>query len=421
MTTPGKPEASRGMAILSLLAIILLARFCVSAARQQGAASVQSFSDFSQVFDAGARLNAGQPLYSRNLQDWYPPDIYIYPPTLALAFKFLAPLGIGQAKLVWVDVMIVSILAGWAAYWAAVRWRLSATIAPCAALLTAFRFHPTTYEFFFGQTDLLILALVCGMYWANSRGKFEWCGAIIAAAALLKSWGIVLVLWLVVERRWIAALVCAGTWAAAMAAMFAYVGFGEFTWFVQNTQKYSDQPLIHSITLKGLAQVLFRSTAHAAAPLINSGVLYGLFLFAGYLAMAWSLWVLFRSKAAGMHERHLRFSFIVTTMLVLLPIGHIHYAVLLIPVLWTCIIGEAMQPKPGWILMPASIGFYLSLTMGLAGDLQPTAHWAAAAIRPVMLLGFWGILAWTVVTRAGKNAEGRTAAPGEEQSAPASP
>jgi len=67
-------------------------------------------ADVHAYYDAGARLNAGQPLYAQAATT-NDAEFYRYPPLLAIAFRPLALLPFGTAALIWEAVVVVSLIA----------------------------------------------------------------------------------------------------------------------------------------------------------------------------------------------------------------------------------------------------------------------------------------------------------------------
>jgi len=64
-------------------------------------------ADVSAYYDAGARLNAGQPLYEQ-AAGTNDPSFYRYPPLLAIAFRPLALLPYSTAAMIWETIVIVA-------------------------------------------------------------------------------------------------------------------------------------------------------------------------------------------------------------------------------------------------------------------------------------------------------------------------
>ncbi len=67
-------------------------------------------ADVRAYYDAGARLNAGLPLYVQSVGT-DEPAFYRYPPLLAIAFRPLALLPFGTAAAVWVAVLMAATVA----------------------------------------------------------------------------------------------------------------------------------------------------------------------------------------------------------------------------------------------------------------------------------------------------------------------
>lgn len=71
--------------------------------------SMDPAADVRAYYDAGARLNAGQPLYVQ-AADTNDPGFYRYPPLLAIAFRPLALLSYEAATAIWVAILLASLL-----------------------------------------------------------------------------------------------------------------------------------------------------------------------------------------------------------------------------------------------------------------------------------------------------------------------
>jgi Glycosyltransferase family 87 len=67
---------------------------------------VDPLADVHAYYDAGARLNAGQPLYEQ-VSTTNDPDFYRYPPLLAIAFRPLALLPFETAAAIWEALLVV--------------------------------------------------------------------------------------------------------------------------------------------------------------------------------------------------------------------------------------------------------------------------------------------------------------------------
>ncbi|HET9521100.1 MAG TPA: glycosyltransferase 87 family protein [Candidatus Limnocylindrales bacterium] len=67
------------------------------------------FADIHAYYDAGARLNAGQPLYEQAATT-NQAEFYRYPPLLAIAFRPLALLPFETAAIIWEAIVVASLV-----------------------------------------------------------------------------------------------------------------------------------------------------------------------------------------------------------------------------------------------------------------------------------------------------------------------
>lgn len=157
--------------------------------------------DFGVYLGAGRDLWHGQPLYTAFLHHPFPdPTLrpaYIYPPVFAV---LVAPLGLlpdAVASLVWLLIgqaalaaAIVIVLRGWRPRGWAVAGLLCATLT----------FYPLWVDAVQGQANLPILLLVTVGIAGIVQGRPR-AGAALGAAAALKLTPVILLVWLVVDRR----------------------------------------------------------------------------------------------------------------------------------------------------------------------------------------------------------------------------
>jgi glycosyl transferase family 87 len=136
-------------------------------------------ADVRAYYDAGARLNAGLPLYiqSASTDD---PGFYRYPPLLAIAFRPLALLPYETAALIWEAILIVLfvgtlvrlglrnpwtwIVSGWLA--APIAWSLAIGQAQVAVTFLVALGFPWAIAL---AGNLKILPIVVAVYWIGRR------------------------------------------------------------------------------------------------------------------------------------------------------------------------------------------------------------------------------------------------------------
>ena len=113
-------------------------------------------ADVHAYWDAGARLNAGQPLYPVGA-DTNAPDFYRYPPLLAIAFRPLALVPFPLAAALWETLVLAS--------FAFTVWRLGRRESTWIAL--GILATPIVWSLLIGQAQVPVTALLLvGAPWA---------------------------------------------------------------------------------------------------------------------------------------------------------------------------------------------------------------------------------------------------------------
>jgi hypothetical protein len=179
-TTPSRSALPRRLARLSVFALAVLGALAgigVLYLQIEGGA----LDDVRAYYDAGARLNAGLPLYPPG-GDPDAADYYRYPPLLAIAFRPLALLPFEAAAAIWEAVVIAS-LAG-TAWWIGFRRRETWLALGILAV-------PIAWAVAIGQAQVpLTLLTALGSPWS------------IALATHLKLFPALIALWWIGRRDW---------------------------------------------------------------------------------------------------------------------------------------------------------------------------------------------------------------------------
>src|SRR6187402_2544216 len=147
-------------------------------------------ADVRAYYDAGARLNAGQPLYIQTATT-DDPGFFRYPPLLAIAFRPLALLPYETAALIWEGFLIVLfagtlvrlglrnpwtwIVSGWLAV--PIAWSLAIGQAQVAVTFLVALGAPWAIAV---AGNLKILPVIVAVYWLGRR---DW-----SAIAQLAAW-----------------------------------------------------------------------------------------------------------------------------------------------------------------------------------------------------------------------------------------
>ena len=364
--------------IVAILAVFRILQLAILSTDRMWAA------DFSYYWTAGSQLLHGQPIYSaQQLAGPYVPEGqtgFLYPPAFAvlmLAFAALFPNDPLAAGWVWAAIGAAILIAS---VWVVVRaegldrrWEWL----PRPAWLwfvAAALFLPTVIaELSVGNVHLEILGLL-SLAWlcvrradAGAGTRWEWlAGAAVGAAALLKIFPGVLLLWFVATRRWRgAAGVIAGAGILALLSL-------PFT----GLQPWLDYPRV--LANMGLVLDVHDSVSPTMwlTPVLGFDVARWLVTIAGVVLLVW---------AARTRPTIVSFALAVVVAVVIAPAVFHHYlAVLVLPLLlalsggvpvWAVALSyflmwggqQAALGEWSWVLsrVPQTLG-WLVLLVGLA-------------------------------------------------------
>ena len=190
-------------------------------------------ADVRAYYDAGARLNAGLPLYvqAAGTND---PDFYRYPPLLAIAFRPLALLPYQQAAIIWESVVIGAMVLTF----------LRLGIREWVVLVGAWLALPIMWTITIGQAQALItLLLAIGSPWA------------VALAANIKIFPALAAIYWVGRREWRPL----GLFAAWMVGLIAFQFVLEPTATIDYLGFLSLEQVgeVNSVSLYGISPILW--------------------------------------------------------------------------------------------------------------------------------------------------------------------
>ena len=124
----------------------------------------------------------------RSLSQGFPPTervidpvlTYLNPPLLAWLFAPLTAFSEPVAYVIWTLFSLAALVVAW---WLAAPFD---GLARVATLLLAIALWPVMLVFYFGQPNMLVLALVAGTYWLLRNERPYAAGAVLAVATVLK-------------------------------------------------------------------------------------------------------------------------------------------------------------------------------------------------------------------------------------------
>lgn len=287
--------------------------------------------DLDTYLAAGRNLLGGHPLYTAFLQHPFPdPTLrpaFIYPPLFAVVMTPFALLPSGVVPWIWLILTQGALAVSLAAVLRCLRASTPVIVASVSVSVT---FYPLWVDAVQGQANLLVVLLTClGIVWlVQDRPQGA---AAIGVAAAIKLTPLLLIAWLLVERRFRAvAFVLAGFLGAT--AVGAALRPGDTVTFFRDvapalargTAFYSNQ------SLAGVLGRLFTTNPYTTPWLVLPlGV-----LFAGAAILLGAWWWLTSRSEPDLLARGLTF---LPLLLILSAVTWPHHLVLLLPVVWLAI------------------------------------------------------------------------------------
>jgi alpha-1,2-mannosyltransferase len=296
--------------------------------------------DFAAYLNAARDILQGQPLYSPFLHHPFPDatlrPAYIYPPSFAL---LLAPLGLlpdAAAAAVWIALQQAALVV---AVVVVLRWLRPTKWAVAALVFATLSFYPLWVDVVQGQANLLVLLLVTVGIVGVLRGRPAF-GVAIGVAAALKLTPLILVVWLLLDRRFRAAAFVLGGFTI-LTATGALLRF-------QDTVAYFRQvlPALASGTafyanqsLAGVLDRILSSNAYTQ-PWITLPWVSLLLIAAAVILIGWWWWQTRRQTAPS---RGVAF---IPLVPLLSSVTWTHHLVIVLPLIWFSVIALAQREWP---------------------------------------------------------------------------
>lgn len=285
---------------------------------------------------------------------------YVYSPLLAAV---LVPFrSLDEAMGPWAAISIAACWGAVAAVVATYWGRLSSWQRPVlagVALFSVLYSYVLADELWLGQVDTIVLLFTAIAVLLGSRGHQASSGMTLIVGAVLKTWPIGLAAWSL--RRGVPhrARLFAGMLAAGVTALaLVLIAFGPkfFSDWVERTLSLSEQPLV-AYSAWGAGRDLFAEspqidliTPLLAAPMLGTAVSV---ILAGWVIVL-AIVVLRRPGDDSLSMWNLA-----GALLLLIPVSHLNYQLLMLPLLWVWIAHVMTCPRrTAAILALCSMGFY---------------------------------------------------------------
>lgn len=211
-------------------------------------------------------------------------------------------------------------------------------------MITAFQFMPTTSELANGQTDTFVLASLAAAVLVTERGWAAAGGILMGVGALIKTWpgGVALVILRRGYRRRLSAFL--GFFGALLVAPLVAVTIGGTSQLVDLLRVTVDARTQHlpNFSVWGAPKLLFSSSGVAKALLVSAP----LRVVVTAVLAAWVIALLVMVLRWGDSEV-MSFWNVAGCVVLLLPVSHFVYTMLLLPILWIWVARWLRSPSLG--------------------------------------------------------------------------
>jgi hypothetical protein len=301
---------------------------------------------YHQAFDSSARPQALREAFTaaRLVAESKSPSIY--PSLDALAMWPLDRLPLDVAIHLWFFLCVISLLFSIGLFALAAGIELHDAAPLGIMMIIGFRYYPTALDFWNGQFNLPVLALLCAAYLAGSRDRMYWLAACLAGAALMKPWMIGFFVYLLIRRRPLAFIWGIILYAGVAAALLAKAGWHDWARLPGMMLHLPNLDLDYGFanqSILGFARVHFGINPDAEPWVDDPIVLYSV-VAAGFLALLCGLWLACRRAPAARGDRaRLLFGLVIVSLLLALPYCRPAYFVFLLPVFWTLLTADGIS------------------------------------------------------------------------------
>ena len=328
--------------------------------------------DFDAYLAAARDVLQGHSLYATFLHHTFPDatlrPAYIYPPAFALLMAPFALLPAPTAAIAWLLGCQAALVASLLLIFRAER---PASWAATTVLCLTFTFYPLWIDAIQGQANLPILLLVVAGIVGTVRGRPAWAAALGVAAAL-KLTPLLLIAWLLLERRFREVAWMLGGFALVTAAG-ALLRFDDSLSFFSRVL-----PALAGGTAFYANHSLPGLLARILVPNAYTDPWYSLpyeSALAAILALLLCGFWVWQGRAGAPLNRALAF---LPLLPLLSAVTWPHHLVILLPVIWVAVFAVARR---GWPLAPIMVIALLTLSFSLLARWQVGPAFGEAGFR----------------------------------------
>lgn len=301
--------------------------------------------DLQTFVRAAQRARAGGSVYLEGAYVYLPPIAWLLSGFESVA-QARAPWTMASLAACWVSVAAVV-----AVLWPALRaWQRP--VAAGVAFVTLLYSNVLATQLWLGQADTFLFALAALAVLAAAVRAAGASGALLAVAGALKTWPALLGLWLLrrgAPHRLRALCTAVGTGMGILLIIVLVSGPATVGEWIQRTIDFSDQDLI-SYSVWGVGRHLF-SDSGLMPPLVDSPVLG-----------AAASWLLAAAIVAGIvltlwrpGTDSLAMWNIAAATVLLLPVSHLSYRLLMLPLVWVWCAYLLRRPRVVAVIVVAAV------------------------------------------------------------------
>jgi hypothetical protein len=302
--------------------------------------SIFGSGDFITVYyRAASALIHGQSVYSMKTEG---DPTYLYTPILALLLRPMTRYSPEGSAKIWFVICLSCLLLAIFFHGKSAGLTLDNSAEIAVMLFVGFHFVPTQMDLGIGQVQMPMLALLCAAYWADRRGRLYVLATLIAAAALIKTWMLGVLLYLLLRRRPREFVWGCIVFAAGVVAAFSAVGWSEFRPFVAATLSatHSHWALSNmNMAIGEFARMHFANNIYVQ-PLVDSRIAFVAFVIGAYAVVIAGLALAFSRPKDAERNRPIGLGLVMLSILLILPLYEQLYCVLLLPVFWSFLTGR---------------------------------------------------------------------------------
>ena len=322
--------------LLSAFVLLLVLRVLAADGYRGAIAPGGLFSvDYGTIYAAAKRLDTGS-LY---LREEKLSCQFTCSPLIPMLVHPLTKYPLDQSTRLWALVSVSTLVGACLLFcWGRGAHILDDVVPVVLILATAFRFWPTVIEFAIGNTHIILLALVGGMYVCDRHRKWMLFAALAAVASLVVTWMIGVLFYLMVRREWRAVFAGIAFFAGGLLVLFAMLGWDQWMAFVQVTRDYSSQSFLLAQSVAGMARMYF-SVNLQISPFMDSRFGWWAVMLLGYGGLISGLLYLYlRGPRMNTFQLRMTLGLVVAALILGCPVSHLYYYVLVLPLLWTLLI-----------------------------------------------------------------------------------